>query len=75
MSAETPLYERKEQLRRQTQAATSKLAGLIGVRPFVVHKQWIEMGGMPQGAAREVDLERKLHYLLERIREVRQERP
>jgi hypothetical protein len=74
ISRETPLYERKDQLRRQTQAATSKLAGLIGVRPFVVHKQWIEMGGMPQGAATEADLERKLQFLLERICEVRQQR-
>lgn len=75
VNPELPLYERKDQLRRQTQAATSKLAGLIGVRPFVVHKQWIEMGGMPQGAATEEDLERKLAHLLERIREVKRDRP
>jgi hypothetical protein len=74
VNPEMPLYERKDQLRRQTQAATSKLAGLIGVRPFVVHKQWIEMGGMPQGAATEEDLERKLAHLLDRIREVKRDR-
>lgn len=72
---EPPLYERKEQLRRQTQSAASKLAGLIGVRPFVIHKQWIEMGGRPQSAATEADLERKLSYLLERIREAKRLRP
>jgi superfamily II DNA or RNA helicase len=74
-NAEPPLYERKEQLRRQTRSAASKLAGLIGVRPFVIHKQWIEMGGRPQSAATEADLERKLSYLLERIREAKRLRP
>lgn len=74
-NAELPLYERKEHLRRQTQSAASKLAGLIGVRPFVIHKQWIEMGGRPQSAATEADLERKLSYLLERICEAKRLRP
>jgi hypothetical protein len=36
-----PLYQCKDGLRKQTQAAASKLAGPIGVRPFVIHRQWI----------------------------------
>jgi hypothetical protein len=69
-----PLYQRKDGLRKQTQAAASKLAGLIGVRPFVIHRQWIEMGGLPNAAATEEHLERKLTYLHDRIREAQQAR-
>lgn len=69
-----PVYARKEELRKQTQKAAAKLGGLLGVRPWVLHKQWIEMGGMPQEEATLQDLERKIAFFLERIAEINQKR-
>lgn len=69
-----PVYRRKESVRKQIQRAAAQLAGLMGVRPFVINKQWIESGGAAHGEATEADLLRKLAYLRERIREEREGR-
>lgn len=70
--AEPPaVYVRKEELRKRTQSATSKLAGFLGVKPWRVHKMWMEAGGMPQAQATEDDLVRKLRWLSERTASAR----
>ena len=65
-----PLHLRKKQLRSMAQRAAAKLAGLAGLRPFVLHQQWVEMGGMRQNEATEDDLKRKLIYFWNRISEI-----
>lgn len=68
--SDIPIYARKDELRKRTQRAASKLAGLLGLRPWVVHRQWIEAGGSPSEEASSEDLERKLRFILERIAEI-----
>jgi hypothetical protein len=65
-----PLHLRKKQLRSMAQRAAAKLGGLTGSRPFVMHQQWVEMGGMRQNEATEDDLKRKLVYFWNRISEI-----
>jgi len=68
--SDLPIYARKDELRKRTQRAAARLAGLLGLRPWVVHRQWIEMGGSPSEEACAEDLERKLCFFLERIAEL-----
>lgn len=68
--ADLPIYARKDELRKRTQRAAAKLGGLLGLRPWVIHKQWIESGGSPSEEASTEDLERKLRFFLERIAEI-----
>jgi superfamily II DNA or RNA helicase len=65
-----PLHLRKKQLRSMAQRAAAKLGGMTGSRPFVMHQQWVEMGGMRQNEATEDDLKRKLVYFWNRISEI-----
>lgn len=65
------LHERKRALRQDVTRATNVLAGLIGVRPFRLHKEWQLLGGQPQQKATELELIQKKEWLLARIAEHR----
>jgi hypothetical protein len=62
-------YGRKKALRHETSGLANRLAGLLGFRPWQIHKQWKDSGGMPQGEATEDDLKKRREWLLTRIRE------
>jgi superfamily II DNA or RNA helicase len=62
-------YGRKKALRHETSSLANRLAGLLGFRPWQIHKQWKDSGGMPQGEATEDDLKKKREWLSTRIRE------
>lgn len=62
-------YSRKKALRHETSRLANRLAGLLGFKPWQIHKQWKDRGGMPQGEATEDDLKQKREWLTLRIRE------
>lgn len=66
---EQPLWDRKQVLRNEVSRLTNRLAGLLGFKPWQVHRQWKDAGGTPQGDATMDDLLRKREWLLQRIRE------
>jgi hypothetical protein len=41
-------YSRKKALRHETSQLANRLAGLLGFKPWQIHKQWKDRGGMPQ---------------------------
>jgi superfamily II DNA or RNA helicase len=67
--AEQPLWDRKQLLRNEVSRLTNRLAGLLGFKPWQVHRQWKDAGGMPQGKATVEDLVRKREWLLQRTHE------
>ena len=69
-----PVYLKKDELRKQLQRVASSLAGSMGVRPWVLHKQWIDLGGMPHDEATEGDLREKLRYFSSCIAEINRQR-
>jgi hypothetical protein len=63
---EQPLWNRKQLLRNEVSRLTNRLAGLLGFKPWQVHRQWKDAGGMPHTVE---DLVRKREWLLQRTRE------
>jgi hypothetical protein len=72
---EQPLWDRKQALRHEVSRLTNRLAGRLGFKPWQIHRQWKDAGGMPQGDATIDDLLRKRKWLLQRIREAIASRP
>ena len=62
-------YNRKKALRHETSRLANRLAGLLGFKPWQIHRQWKDSGGMPQGKATEENLLHKRDWLTQRIRD------
>ncbi len=74
--SDLPVYQQRRELRQLIQKATSRLAGLSGVRPFIIHNEWINVqGGSRSEKASVAELERKLRWITQRIGEIYRRRP